>query len=77
MDFERFLDLSRALASEWVDYVLEGRVALNLHGIVRATEVVDLRARLGSAFAFDDLETQTVMVEGAPRGWRRPRRSIA
>ena len=119
MDFERFLDLLRALAREGVDYVLVGGVALNLHGIVRATEdvdlfirpsgdnidrlkralgslwndpeigeisaedligdsptirygppdealVVDLLARLGSAFAFDDLETQTVMVEGVP-----------
>ncbi len=119
MDFERFLDLLRALATEGVDYVLVGGVALNLHGIVRATEdvdlfirpsgdnvnrlkralrslwndpeigevsaedlvgdfptirygppdeafVVDLLARLGSAFTFDDLETQTVMVEGVP-----------
>jgi len=45
MDFERFLDLLRALASEGVEYVLVGVVALNLHGIVRATEDVDLFIR--------------------------------
>ncbi|MCI0633957.1 MAG: nucleotidyltransferase [Actinobacteria bacterium] len=109
----------RALAREGVDYVLVGGVALNLHGIVRATEdvdlfirpdaenverlkralasvwndadiaqitaedlggayptirygapdgslVIDLLARLGSAFTFDDLEVQTIEVEGVP-----------
>jgi len=119
MDFERFLDLLKALTREGVDYVLVGGVALNLHGIVRATEdvdlfirpsednverlkralrsvwndpeiaqisasdltgdyptirygppddpiVIDLLAALGSAFTFDDLEAQTVMVEGVP-----------
>jgi len=119
MDFERFLDLLKALTREGVDYVLVGGVALNLHGIVRATEdvdlfirptednverlrralrslwddpeiaqisarelagefptirygppddpmVIDLLAALGSAFTFDDLEAQTVLVEGVP-----------
>src|SRR5258706_87012 len=41
MDFERFLDLLKALKREGVDYVLVGGVAVNLHGIVRATEDVD------------------------------------
>ena len=45
MDFERFLDLLRALASEGIDYALVSGVALNLHGIVRATEDVDLFIR--------------------------------
>jgi hypothetical protein len=45
MEFERILELLRALASEDVDYVLVGGVALNLHGIVRATEDVDLFIR--------------------------------
>jgi hypothetical protein len=119
MDFNRFLELLKALARERVDYVLVGGVALNVHGIVRATEdvdlfirpvaenverlkkalasiwndpdigeitiadlagdypairygppgeafVIDLLARLGSAFSFDDLEVQTVSVEGVP-----------
>lgn len=119
MDFERFLDVLRALAREKVDYVLVGGVALNLHGIVRATEdidlfiqpdrenverlkralasvwndpdiaqinaddlggayptirygapdgnlVIDLLARLGSAFTFDDVKAQTINVEGVP-----------
>jgi hypothetical protein len=119
MDFERFLDVLRALAREKVDYVLVGGVALNLHGIVRATEdidlfiqpdgenverlkralasvwndpdiaqidaddlrgayptirygapdgglVIDLLARLGSAFTFDDVKAQTIQVEGVP-----------
>jgi Nucleotidyl transferase AbiEii toxin, Type IV TA system len=119
MDFEKFLELLRALAREGVDYVLVGAVALNLHGIVRATEdvdlfirpeddnverlkralrsiwedpdiagitardlageyptirygppgegfVIDLLSRLGSAFTFEDLEVQTVSIEGVP-----------
>lgn len=41
MDFEKFLALLKALAHEGVDYVLVGGVALNVHGIVRATEDVD------------------------------------
>lgn len=119
MDFEKFLDVLRALAREGVDYVVVGAVALSLHGIVRATEdvdlfvraspenverlkralraiwddpeidqiaaadlageyptirygppgegfVIDLLARLGSAFTIDDLEVQTVIVESVP-----------
>jgi hypothetical protein len=119
MDFERFLDLLKALKREGVDYVLVGGVAVNLHGIVRATEdvdlfirpsednverlkralrslwddpeiaqisardfagefptirygppddpiVIDLISALGSAFTFEDLDAQTVMVEGVP-----------
>lgn len=119
MDFEKFLQLLKALAREHVDYVIVGAVALSLHGIVRTTEdvdlfirpgeenieglkralravwndpdiaeitardlagdyptirygppgegfVIDLLARLGSAFAYDDLEVQTVTIEGVP-----------
>ena len=126
MDFEKFLDLLRALAREGVDYVLVGGVALNLHGIVRTTEDIDLfirpeadnverlrralasvwhdpdinqitahdlrgtyptirygapdgslvialLARLGSAFAFDDLDAQVIQVEGVPVRVATPR----
>jgi acylphosphatase len=119
MDFDRFLDVLRALAREGVDYVLVGAVALGLHGLVRATEdvdlfirpdsenverlkqalrsvwddpdiagitaqdlageyptirygppgegfVIDLLSRLGSAFAFEDLEFETILVEAVP-----------
>jgi hypothetical protein len=119
MDFDKFLEVLRALGREGVDYVLVGAVALGVHGIVRATEdvdlfirpdgenverlkralrsvwddpdiagitaadlageyptvrygppgegfVIDLLARLGSAFAFEDLQSQTVSVEGVP-----------
>jgi len=119
MDFDKFLEVLRALAREGVDYVLVGAVALGVHGIVRATEdvdlfirpdgenverlkralrsvwddpdiagitaddlageyptvrygppgegfVIDLLSRLGSAFAFEDLESETVSVEGVP-----------
>ncbi len=45
MQFERFLSLLRALERERVDYVLIGGVAMNLHGIARATEDVDLFIR--------------------------------
>jgi hypothetical protein len=45
MDFGRFVELARALDQERVDYVLVGGVALALHGLVRATEDVDLFVR--------------------------------
>lgn len=45
MDFEKFLLLLRALEQRQVAYVLIGGVALNLHGIVRATEDIDLFIR--------------------------------
>ena len=117
MEFERFLAVLRALERERVDYALVGATALGLHGIVRATEdmdlfvrptsdnierlrralrsvwddpdidqitlevlagefptirygppgenfVIDLLSRLGSAFNFEDIETQVAMVEG-------------
>lgn len=38
-------ELFAALAAEGVDYVLVGGVAVNLHGIVRATEDADLFVR--------------------------------
>ena len=117
MDFEKFVELLGALDRERVDYVLVGAVALGLHGLVRATQdidlfvrpsddnverlrralasvwddpdiaqittadltgdystirygppgedfVVDFISRLGSMFSFDDLEAQTIAVEG-------------
>jgi hypothetical protein len=126
MDFDRFLELLTALAREQVDYVLVGAAALSLHGIVRATEdidlflrpepdnvarlkralrsvwddveiagitaqdlageyptvrygppgeafVIDLLSRLGTAFSFDDLEVQTVSVDGVPVRVATPR----
>jgi hypothetical protein len=48
MDFEDFLRLIRALDQHAVEYVLVGGVALSLHGLVRATEVVDLFVRHAS-----------------------------
>jgi hypothetical protein len=45
MDFEQFLLLLRELEQNRIDYVLVGGVALNLHGIVRATEDIDLFVR--------------------------------
>lgn len=39
---EPILDLLRALAAEDVAYAVFGGVAINLHGIIRATEDVDL-----------------------------------
>lgn len=117
MDFEKFLLLLRELERNRVDYVLIGGVALNLHGIVRATEdidlfvqpeegnvarlkralraiwddpdidqitaddlagdyptvrygppgedfVIDLLSRLSTAFQFEDVQAETVDVEG-------------
>ena len=45
MDFEKFLLLLRQLEQHQVDYVLIGGVALSLHGLVRATEDIDLFVR--------------------------------
>ena len=45
MDLDRFLILLRALNQHQVDYVLVGGAAVNLHGIVRATEDIDLFIR--------------------------------
>lgn len=117
MDIDKFLSFMRELQGKGVDYFLVGGVALNLHGILRATEdidlfirpeaenvdqlkqslravwddpdidtitvadlagdypvirygspdgdmVIDIMARLGDTFRFEDLEAETVLVEG-------------
>lgn len=119
MDFEKFLEFLRALSTHQVEYVLVGAVGLGVHGIIRATEdidifvrpdaenverlrralgsvwndpqiaeisehdlagdyptirygppgegfVIDLLARLGTELTFDDLEVQTITLEGVP-----------
>ncbi len=45
VEFRRFLDFVRALEEAKVEYVLIGGVAMNLHGIVRATEDIDFFVR--------------------------------
>ncbi len=45
MDFDWFLKLLAALERAEVEYVLVGGAAVNLHGVVRATEDVDLFLR--------------------------------
>lgn len=47
-EFERFLDIVRALEEEQVEYVIIGGAALNVLGLVRATEDVDLFIRPSS-----------------------------
>lgn len=71
MDYDDLLKLLRALHEHRVDYVLVGGVAVNLHGIVRATEDVDLfvrpteeniaqlRAALASLWSDDDIDEIT------------------
>ncbi|MEX0873338.1 MAG: nucleotidyl transferase AbiEii/AbiGii toxin family protein [Actinomycetota bacterium] len=49
MDFDRILVLLRALYDQGVEYVLVGGTALNLHGLVRATEDIDLFLRVEGA----------------------------
>ena len=126
MDFEDFLSLLRALEQHGVDYVLVGAAALGVHGLVRATEdidlfvrpeaqnvealkralrsvwsdpeidqisaqdlageyptiryvppcgtpVIDLISHLGTAFRFEDLEAETVVLEGVPVHVATPR----
>jgi predicted nucleotidyltransferase len=43
--FDRFLTLLAALDREQVEYILIGGVAVNLHGIIRHTEDIDLFVR--------------------------------
>ncbi len=45
MDFEKVVEFFRALQDEAVEYVLVGAVGLTIHGIVRATQDVDLFVR--------------------------------
>jgi hypothetical protein len=45
MDFDKVLTLIREMNREGVDYIVFGGVALNLHGVVRATTDVDLFIR--------------------------------
>lgn len=71
MVFEDLIELLRALHEHGVEYVLVGGVAMNFHGIVRATEDVDLfvrpteeniarlRAALASRWEDDDIESIT------------------
>ncbi|HUF47573.1 MAG TPA: nucleotidyl transferase AbiEii/AbiGii toxin family protein [Vicinamibacterales bacterium] len=45
MSFDQFLAVIRAFERERVEYVLVGGVAVNVHGIVRATEDIDFFVR--------------------------------
>lgn len=117
MDFDRLLALLTSLGEQNVEYVLIGGAALNVHGIIRATEdidifvrpdrenverlksalralwddqdidelnaddlsgpypvvrygppgeelAIDLVARLGQAFKYEDIEVETIRLEG-------------
>ncbi len=117
MDFDRMLAFLRSLGEQNVEYILIGGAALNVHGIVRATEdidifvrpdrenverlksalralwddqdidelsaedlsgrypvvrygppgeelSIDLVARLGQAFKYEDIEAETIRLEG-------------
>jgi hypothetical protein len=119
VEFALFQKILQALAAARFDYILVGGVAVNLHGVVRATEdidlfvrldhgnverlkaalkavwddpeldtftaadlegdyptlryappntelVVDILTRIGTQFAFDDLEFEVIDVEGTP-----------
>ena len=46
MAFDEFLKVLAQFADEGLDYVLVGGVALNLHGITRATEDIDFFVKL-------------------------------
>lgn len=45
MDFERLVEVLRAFEREGVQYAIFGAVALNLHGLARFTEDLDLFVR--------------------------------
>jgi predicted nucleotidyltransferase len=73
MEFGRFLDLVRAFEREGVEYVLVGGVAVNLHGLARTTEDVDLfvrpapgniaRVRRALRSLWDDAEVDAIRPE--------------
>jgi hypothetical protein len=126
MDFDKVMQLLKALHEHEVEYVLVGGVALILHGLVRATKDVDLfvrpeaanvgrfraalrelwndeaiteitaedlagnfpamryvppdekvpmdiLARLGEAFRFEDIESQVIAYKGTPVRIATPR----
>jgi len=126
VDFAKVIDVLRALDREKVRYVLVGGVAVNLHGLGRTTQdldlflspepmnierlktalssvfadpsiaeisaedlagdyptvryvppdesfVIDLMARLGEAFRYDDLESEDMQVEGVRVSVATPR----
>ena len=126
MDYDEFLRLLAALAEARVEYLLVGGAAINLHGIVRMTErvdllvrptheslerlitalravwtdpelddltaeellgdsptlrygppggglVVDVLTRIGERFRYDDLEGETILVDGVPVRVATPR----
>ncbi|MEX2540629.1 MAG: nucleotidyl transferase AbiEii/AbiGii toxin family protein [Trueperaceae bacterium] len=70
MDRTQIVSLLRALSEAGVGYVLIGGLALNLHGLVRATEDVDLlldpsadnveRLRLALRSIYDDPEIEKI-----------------
>lgn len=119
MELDRVQALLKSFGDEGVEYVLVGAAALNLHGIIRATEdidffvrpdddnierlkralrrlwedpeiegisaadlsgsypvvrygppgedfVIDLTSHVGTAVRFEDLEMQTIVIEGVP-----------
>ena len=45
MDYEKVLALLKALDDQGVDYVLVGAIGMTVHGIIRATQDVDLFVR--------------------------------
>ncbi len=45
MDFEKALAFFKALRDQGVDYVLVGAIGMTVHGIVRATQDIDLFVR--------------------------------
>jgi hypothetical protein len=70
MDYTEFLTLLRALRNEGVEYLLIGGAAVNVHGIVRMTEDVDLFVRRSNASA-------TSTRPAALSGWPAVTRSSA
>lgn len=70
MDFDQLLKVLRALETECVEYIVVGGVALGLHGLIRATEDVDLfvngdadnidRLRYALRSVWDDVEIDQI-----------------
>ena len=77
--------LRHALRMVWDDPEVEGITVADLSGEYTTirygppgeTFVIDFISRLGSAFSYDDLESEVIVLEGSRRGWLRRERCIA
>ena len=62
--FERFITFIEALNKEDVDYILVGGYAVILYGMPRMTQDINIIARLGEAFCYEDIAWDSKEIDG-------------